>query len=287
MSDDWRVHAELESEIGAGHLLKGMHEREIASELHDHLDSRLPVTAEGKHVFVYTADRAQAETAAAAVAEVLEHHDLHGVVLIAQWHPVEEAWKDPDEPLPLTPEQQAAEHAALEEREARESAERGAQWEVRDRPRLARRGARRRRPARGRGPRAAAALEARLPLGRDRGRRERAGRAPARRVAGRREHRRRGHGRRRLARDAPLRGARRDRRRLSRQVVPAMTETMQAHADRRGQRQLEAVALLRREARGQAPDAGRGPWPASTRAPARGPAAPILPLRFTVSLALE
>jgi len=131
MSDDWRVHAELESEIGAGHLLKGMHEREIASELHDHLDSRLPVTAEGKHVFVYTADRAQAETAAAVVAEVLDHHDLHGVVLIAQWHPVEEAWKDPDEPLPLTPEQQAAEHAALEEREARESAERGAQWEVR------------------------------------------------------------------------------------------------------------------------------------------------------------
>ena len=131
MSDDWRVHAELEDEIGAGHLLKGMHEREIAHEVQDQLGGRLPVTADERDVFVYTADRAQAETAAAAVAEVLTAHDLHGVVTIAQWHPVEEAWKDPDEPLPLTPEQEAAEREAREQREERESAERGAQWEVR------------------------------------------------------------------------------------------------------------------------------------------------------------
>ena len=131
MSDDWRVHAELESEIGAGHLLKGMAEREIAHEVQDHLSGRLPVSADGHDVFVYTADRAQAEAAAAAVADVLSDHDLHGVVVIAQWHPVEQAWKDPDEPLPATPEQQAAERAQLEGREARESAERGAQWEVR------------------------------------------------------------------------------------------------------------------------------------------------------------
>ncbi len=162
-------------------------------------------------MFVYTADRAQAERAAAAVAEVLTAHDLHGVVTIAQWHPVEEAWKDPDEPLPLTPEQEAAEHAALEQREARESAERGAQWEVRidlethDQ---------------------ALAVADRL---------ESEGLAPLRRwkhvfisVATeddanelaarlktrgprRREHHRRGHGRRRLARHAPVRGARRAR----------------------------------------------------------------------------
>jgi len=131
MSDDWRVRAELDDEIGAGHLLKGMHEREIAHEVQDQLGGRLPVTADERDVFVYTADRAQAETAAAAVAEVLTAHDLHGIVTITQWHPVEEAWKDPDEPLPLTPEQEAAELAAREQREARESAERGPQWEVR------------------------------------------------------------------------------------------------------------------------------------------------------------
>ncbi len=131
MSDDWRVHAELESEIGAGHLLKGMHEREIAHEVQDHLSGRLPVSADGHDVFVYTADRAQAEAAAAAVADVLSDHDLRGVVLIAQWHPVEQAWKDPDEPLPATPDQQATEHERLEDREAQDSAERGPQWEVR------------------------------------------------------------------------------------------------------------------------------------------------------------
>ncbi|HNK85936.1 MAG TPA: hypothetical protein PKL41_12075, partial [Flavobacteriales bacterium] len=34
-------------------------------------------------------------------------------------------------PLPATPEEVAAEHAALETREAQESAAQGAQWEVR------------------------------------------------------------------------------------------------------------------------------------------------------------
>ena len=131
MSDDWRVHAELETDIGAGHLLKGLQKREITHEVQDQLGGRLPVTAEGHDVFVYTPDRAQAETAAAAVAEVLSAHGLEGVVAIAHWHPVEEAWEDPDEPLPATTEQLAAEHAELERREARESAEHGPQWEVR------------------------------------------------------------------------------------------------------------------------------------------------------------
>ena len=131
MSDDWRVHAELEDEIGAGHLLKGMAEREIARDVQEELGARLPVTADDRHVFVYTPDRAQAETAAAAVAEVLEEHELAGTVTIARWHPVEGAWKDPDEPLPETPAQHAAEVAAREARQERESAERGPQWEVR------------------------------------------------------------------------------------------------------------------------------------------------------------
>jgi len=131
MSDDWRVHAELEDEIGAGHLLKGMAEREIARDVRAGLGARLPVTAEEHDVFVYTGDRAQAETAAAAVAEVLDQHRLAGTVTIACWHPVEGAWKDPDEPLPETSEQHAAELAAREAREELESAERGPQWEVR------------------------------------------------------------------------------------------------------------------------------------------------------------
>ncbi len=131
MADDWRVHAELENEIGAGHLLKGMQERELGNEVEDRLGGRLPVTADGRDVFVYTPDRAQAEAAAAAVSEVLSAHGLEGKVAISQWHPEAEAWEDADEPLPATPEQQAAEHAEREQREARESAEEGAQWEVR------------------------------------------------------------------------------------------------------------------------------------------------------------
>ena len=131
MSDDFRVHAELDNEIGAGHLLKKMHESEIAGEVQDQLGGRLPVSAEGRNVFVYTPDRAQADAAAAAVADVLTSHDLRGVVTVSRWHPDELAWKDADEPLPATPEQQAAEHANLEQREAQESAALGDRWEVR------------------------------------------------------------------------------------------------------------------------------------------------------------
>ena len=131
MIDDWRVHAQLENEIGAGRLLKGMHEREIVHDVEDQLESRLPVSVDDRDVFVYTAARAQAEAAASAVADVLSGHGLDAVVTITHWHPIEQAWKAADEPLPVTPAEQAAEHARMAAREARESAERGAQWEVR------------------------------------------------------------------------------------------------------------------------------------------------------------
>jgi hypothetical protein len=51
---------------------------------------------------------------------------------LERWHPVEQAWKDADVPLPRTEEELEAERARQQEREAAESRESGhAEWEVR------------------------------------------------------------------------------------------------------------------------------------------------------------
>ncbi|HVP01784.1 MAG TPA: hypothetical protein VMT10_04370 [Solirubrobacteraceae bacterium] len=131
MSDDWRVRADLERPIDTGHVLKALHEHELQDEVARGLPQRLPVTAGDASVFIYCADRDQAEQAAAAMRAVLERHDLRGEIEITCWHAEAEAWEAPDEPLPQTPEEHAAEHARLEAREAQESRERGPQWEVR------------------------------------------------------------------------------------------------------------------------------------------------------------
>ena len=131
MSDDWRVHAALAEEVGAHHLLKGLHEREIEQEVESQLPDRLPVTTNGPDVFVYAGDRAQAEQAAAVVTQILDGHGLSADISIACWHPEAEEWRPPDEGLPDTPEEQAAEHDIREAKEAEESSERGPQWEVR------------------------------------------------------------------------------------------------------------------------------------------------------------
>ncbi len=129
MSDDWRVRADLDEASGARQLLKGLHEHE--HEVEERLPERLAVTASDASVFVYCGDRDQAEQAAGAVRAVLEQQGLQAEVGITRWHADAEAWEEPSEPLPQTPEERAAEHARLEAREAQESTERGPQWEVR------------------------------------------------------------------------------------------------------------------------------------------------------------
>ena len=180
MSDDWRVHAALAEEVGAHHLLKGLHEREFKEEVQDQLPDRLPVTTNGPDVFVYAGDRAQAEQSAAVVAQILDSHGLVAEVSIACWHPEAEEWRPPDEGLPDTPEEQAAEREIREAKEAEESSERGPPVGGPHRPAVASRGARDRRSPGGRGPDTAAALDPRLHLGRHRGRRAGARRPAAR-----------------------------------------------------------------------------------------------------------
>lgn len=131
MSDDWRVRADLAEAGNVHHLIKGLHEREVEHDLAERLRHRLPVTHSDTSVFVYAGDEAAATEAADVVRQVLADHDLTAELAVDRWHEEGERWEPADVPLPATPEERAAEHAELEEREARESATEGAQWEVR------------------------------------------------------------------------------------------------------------------------------------------------------------
>lgn len=131
MSDDWRVRADLAETGNVHHLLKGLHEREVEHDLAERLRHRLPVTHSDTSVFVYAGDETAASQAAEVVRQVLADHDLTAQLAIDRWHEEGELWEPADVPLPATAEEHAAEHAELEEREARESAAAGPQWEVR------------------------------------------------------------------------------------------------------------------------------------------------------------
>jgi hypothetical protein len=129
MSDDWRVRAEVRDAGGSHELLKKLHELE--REVEEVLPQRLAVTANDTGVFVYAGDQAQADEAAAAINAIIAEHGIPAEVTVTRWHPDSETWETADVALPATPEEQAAEHARLEAREAQESQTRGAQWEVR------------------------------------------------------------------------------------------------------------------------------------------------------------
>lgn len=79
------------------------------------------VTRDGRYVFLYADTEAQARDAERLVQQLAASAAAH----VTRWHPVEETWKDASLPLPVTPEEEAAELAARESAEAVEAAAEG------------------------------------------------------------------------------------------------------------------------------------------------------------------
>jgi hypothetical protein len=132
MSDDWRVELEIEAEDLRGRVRESLRDHRLAGEARKRLGTEATISADHGHLFAYAADEAGARGAAAVLAELASGHGIQAAVTTMRWHPVEEAWRPPDVPLPQTAEEHAAEHARLQEREARDSARVGfAEWEVR------------------------------------------------------------------------------------------------------------------------------------------------------------
>jgi hypothetical protein len=125
MGDDWRVQVEIEDH-------SGVRERRVAQDARERLGSATRISVDPGCLFAYADTEAQAREAEEVLRELTAAHALHARTTVARWHPEEERWEPADVPLPSTPEEHAAERAALEARQAAETDERGyAMWEVR------------------------------------------------------------------------------------------------------------------------------------------------------------
>src|SRR6187200_2364751 len=132
MNDDWRVEVDVARRGGLQHLRDSMHERGIAREAGRDLADRVKITVDDDRLFAYAETEDDARAAERRLLELAAEHGLQASATVARWHPEEERWEPAGVPLPSTPEEHAAEHAALEARQAAETDERGyAMWEVR------------------------------------------------------------------------------------------------------------------------------------------------------------
>ena len=132
MADDWRLTVDFDDEGDGTQLVEWLAAFRLEAEERDRLGDRVVVSRDGPRVFLYADAEEVARESEAVVRRELGSREAPFRLSLARWHPVEQAWKDADVPLPRTEEELEAERARQQEREAAESRESGhAEWEVR------------------------------------------------------------------------------------------------------------------------------------------------------------
>ena len=114
--DEFRVEVELDDEEHHLSLSERLRAVDLDDEARERLGSRVIVTRDGSHLFLYANTQASCDEAERVVRELLADDELTAHVRSARWHPVEEAWKDASEPLPETADAVEAEEHAREQR---------------------------------------------------------------------------------------------------------------------------------------------------------------------------
>jgi hypothetical protein len=123
IEDEFRVEVELAEEghgLSLGERLRAL---DLDDEARERLGSRVIVTRDGSHLFLYANTRESCAEAERVVRELLAQDDLSVNVEAQRWHPVAEEWNRADEPLPDTPEAVEAERRRHQERAAAEGEE--------------------------------------------------------------------------------------------------------------------------------------------------------------------
>ena len=132
MADDWRLTVDFDDEGDGTQLVEWLAAFRLEAEERDRLGDRVVVSRDGPRVFLYADAEEVARESETVVRRELESRQAPFRLALERWHPVEQAWKDADVPLPRTDEELEAERARQQEREAAESRESGhAEWEVR------------------------------------------------------------------------------------------------------------------------------------------------------------
>ena len=132
MSDDWRLRVELGDEDTARSLSSRLEASELEHDLEAAFQDRVVVSVDAGELFCYAGTREQAERAERLIRSLAAQQGWQATMSLQRWHPTAEAWEDPDEPLPRSDTEEAAEHAELIERERREAQAHGyPEYEVR------------------------------------------------------------------------------------------------------------------------------------------------------------
>jgi hypothetical protein len=125
MNDDWRVRVELHDNGFAHRLGQSLQAEELQSDLRRSFADRVVISVDGAEMFLYAADRPQAEAAQQVVQRIASEHGWTLETELRHWHPVAELWEDPDNPEPTTASQERTEAQIRNAGERRESAEEG------------------------------------------------------------------------------------------------------------------------------------------------------------------
>lgn len=132
MSDEWRVEVELQDEghgLSLGDRLRSL---DLDDEARKRLGERVIVTRDGSKMFLYTGSEQTAREAERVAKELAAQDELEARTHVTRWHPDEEEWLDPSQPMPQTEVERAEEHREYEAREEREAEATGRdEWELR------------------------------------------------------------------------------------------------------------------------------------------------------------
>lgn len=130
--DDWRARVEVSGDGHLEHLLEHLRADEVAGEARRQTPDGAVISNDGAALFVYAATRAATQAATGVVQRVAERHELTvDAVVLERWHPEEERWEAPSEPLPSTATEHERERERLDDEERAESREQPVpEWEV-------------------------------------------------------------------------------------------------------------------------------------------------------------
>ena len=122
MNDDWRLRVDLPDAGTAHRLTDRLESFDLDHELGTSYSDRVIVSRDEREVFCYAGTRAHAEAVQNLIHSLAGGQGWNPVFELRHWHPEAEEWEDPDEPLPGSTAESAAERAELMERERSESA---------------------------------------------------------------------------------------------------------------------------------------------------------------------
>ena len=125
MNDDWRVRVELHEDGFAHRLGETLATDELEHDLERSFADRVVVSGEGHELFLYAADREQAERAQRLVERVAADRGWSMETELRRWHPIAEIWEDPDNPEPDDARRLETEAEIRNAGERRESAQQG------------------------------------------------------------------------------------------------------------------------------------------------------------------